>query len=116
MYDKAKIKIKVSVILAAIALFAGYGLFQARYLIMGPVINLYKPLSGLTESPIAAVAGRARNVSYIDLDGRQIYIDETGEFNEKLLLSRGYNIIKLSARDKFGRTVEKTVELVLDQK
>jgi hypothetical protein len=103
--------------LGLISLFAagiiGYALFQTRNLIQGPIIKIHSPVNGssLTKS-FVEIEGAAKNISYINLNDRQIFTDESGAFSERLLLSYGYNIITLRARDKFGREVEKTLELV----
>jgi hypothetical protein len=58
------------------------------------------------------VVGEAKNVSYLSLNGRQIFTDESGTFSEKLLLPYGYTIMTLKARDRFGRSRTYTLELV----
>ena len=91
----------------------GYALFQARNLIRGPMISIENPQNGstLVESLIS-IEGHAENISYISLNDRQIFIDEAGAFKEKLLLSYGYNIMTIKAKDKFGRETQETLELV----
>jgi hypothetical protein len=46
------------------------------------------------------------------LNDRQIFVDKDGTFNEELLLSPGYNVWTIQAKDKFGRIVTKKIELV----
>ena len=46
------------------------------------------------------------------MNDRQMFTDEEGEFSEKLLLSYGYNIITVKAKDRFGRETKKTLELI----
>ena len=38
--------------------------------------------------------------------------DEKGNFEEKLLLSYGYNIMTIEGWDKFGRETKETIEMV----
>ena len=84
---------------------------------MGPVITINEPKNGsTTEEQMIKIAGAAKNIKSISLDDRPIFIDEAGSFSEKLLLSEGYNIIKISAWDKFSKKTEKTIELVYRQK
>jgi hypothetical protein len=94
----------------------GYSLFQAWKLISGPIIDIYTPQNGATYSQtLIEISGRARNVAYINLNGRKIFTDKNGYFKEQLLLSPGYNILKLDARDKFGTYTEKKLELILKE-
>lgn len=97
-------------------LIVGYSALQAWKLLTGPVIDIYTPQNGAVyESTLIEIDGRARNVSYLNLNDRKIFTDTNGYFSEKLLLSPGYNIIKLDARDKFGTHTEKRLELILKE-
>jgi len=92
----------------------GYTLFQAQNLIQGPVISLDQLQTGLS-SEVTEIKGIAKNISFITLNDRRIHTDRDGNFSEKILLSEGYNVVKISGEDRFGRTVDKTLELVLKE-
>ena len=93
-----------------------YSFFQAEKIISGPIIEIYNPQSGATyKNPLIEVNGRARNVSYLNLNDRPIFTDKDGYFKEKLLLSPGYNVIKLDATDKFKAHTEKQIEVILKE-
>ena len=97
--------------LFAVALLA-YGLFEARHLLAGPVLIIESPRLGQASEALVTLAGSTKNIADIALNGRKIFVDGEGRFREQLLLSYGYNILTLSARDRFGRETEKTLELV----
>jgi hypothetical protein len=104
------IKILLSVIIFLLIL--GYGLFQARNIIIGPELTILTPKNGdNVTNPLVTVTGVATNITRISLDDRQIFVDNKGNFSEKLLVPSGYTIIKVAAQDKFGRTTQKLVEL-----
>ena len=93
-----------------------YSLFQGWKLISGPIIDIYTPQNGATyNQTLIEIEGRARNISYINLNDRPIFTDKDGYFKEKLLLSPGYNIIKLDAQDKFKNYTEKRLEIILKE-
>ncbi len=93
-----------------------YTIFQAQKIIRGPIITVYAPENGATYSQaLIEINGRARNVAFIKLDDRPIYTDKDGYFSEKLLLSPGYNIIKVSGEDKFKKSTEKKLEIILKE-
>ena len=101
--------------LLAIAI-AGYSFFQAQKLIAGPIIDVYTPQNGATyNQTLVEISGRAENIAYIKLDDRKMFTDKDGNFSEKLLLSPGYNVVKLQAWDKFGKQTEKKLQLVLKE-
>ncbi|HEY4505733.1 MAG TPA: hypothetical protein VJG67_03510 [Candidatus Paceibacterota bacterium] len=93
-----------------------YSGFQAQKLITGPVIDIYTPENGATyNQTLIEIYGKARNVAYLNLNDRPIFTDKDGYFREKLLLSPGYNIIKLDAMDKFKKYTEEKLELILKE-
>jgi hypothetical protein len=94
-------------------LIIGYGIFQFRHILLGPQIIVETPINGSTLStPLITIQGSARDVVFLELNGRPIFVDEQYLFNEKLLLFYGYNILTLRARDRFNRETEQTIELV----
>ena len=108
--------LRTSIVSLLILIIIGYSLFQAQKLITGPIIEVYTPQNGATYSQtLIEIEGRAQNVAHLNLNGRKIFTDKDGHFKEKLLLSPGYNIIKLDAVDKFKKYTEKTLELILKE-
>lgn len=110
---RATFYIRTAVVIIFALALAGYALYQTKSLREGPQLLITTPLNGsLATTSLLVISGTAKNISWITLNGRQIYVDEAGNFREQLLLSYGYNIITLSAKDKFGRSVSKKLELV----
>ena len=89
-------------------------MYNSRIFIAGPQIDILRPQNGetITESPLIRVQGEARNIAFMELNNKQIDTNEESKFNEPVLLYPGYNVITIFAKDKFGRTVEKQIELV----
>lgn len=115
-HEDGKLILKILIIGVFALLIIGYGLFQAKKIISGPQISVTTPLSGSTVSESeVSIAGLTQNISAISLNDRPIFIDESGNFSEKLMLYPGYNIIKLKAEDKFGAVLQKDIELVYKQ-
>lgn len=95
------------------ALLIAYILFQARFLIIGPRITVDTPKdNSVVDAGVVAVAGGAENVSTLTLDDRPIYTDTQGRWQDKLIAPQGITIIKLIARDRFGRETEKMIRIV----
>jgi hypothetical protein len=108
--------LRISLIILLGLVVAGYSIFQAWKLISGPIIDIYSPMNGSTYTEaLIEVEGRAKNISYLNLNDRPIFTDKSGYFKEKILLSPGYNIIKLDARDKFKKYTEKQLEVILKE-
>ena len=81
---KTWVKIIFFSVLAVIIL--GYSGFQARKIIEGPELKVTSLKTGTTvKNPLVEIKGIAYNIKEISLDDRPIYIDEKGNFNEKMI-------------------------------
>lgn len=107
-----KFILKTSFAAIVCGFIVGFTLFQSQNLMRGPMVTVEAAADSSGE--IAYIQGEARNIAFLTFNGREIYTDMNGRYSEKVLLSEGYNIVKLAAKDKFGRIVERTVELVYD--
>ena len=116
MNRNAKSLLRISIFSVLGLIIISYSLFQAQKIIRGPVIEVFKPENGAKyNQTLIEIEGRARNISYLNLNDRPIFTDKDGYFKEKLLLSPGYNIIKLDATDKFKARTEKKLEVILKE-
>lgn len=110
---KNRIVLRSVILVLILCGIGGYALYESRNIINGPMLTLEEPRDGLSTSDSSIdVKGRAQNISSISINDRKITIDEAGWFKEKILLSLGYNVIKISVYDRFGRAKETLMELV----
>ncbi|MFT5849265.1 MAG: hypothetical protein ACI9H6_000066 [Patiriisocius sp.] len=99
--------------LAALAsLFVGYALFQARFILAGPEVAFINQPETLQSSRQVILEGNAQNIVRMTLNGRQIYTDKSGYFNETLVLENGYTVATLQAHDRYGSSSSYTQEFV----
>lgn len=97
-------------ILVLFFIIAGYALFNARLLIMGPSITIESPQNGSSFSdPFIELHGKAEQTAFITLNGNDLYTNEYGAFVVPLVLAPGTSIMKLRASDRFGRNTELTL-------
>lgn len=90
----------------------GYGLFEARKILEGPVITIESPRDGsATSSAGVVIAGEAQNISFLSINDKTSYTDEKGHFAELLSLPPGFTILTVAATDRFGRTVSRSVSI-----
>lgn len=108
--------IKKTLLGILILLVVGYGVFISRFLIQGPEItinNLDEETGAIISSEKTLfLEGNVSHSSFISINGRPIFIDESGYFNEKLLLSSSMSIINIYAKDKFGKEVQKKIDVL----
>ncbi len=89
-----------------------YAVFQGRFIIFGPEISIELPKQGsMVEAGPITVSGRVNNISYLSLNDGQVYTDNEGYFEQKLIAQEGTNIIKVTAKDRFGRVRERLIEI-----
>lgn len=94
-------------------LFVAIGLFS--YMKMGFLmkgVRISANIEESTSSSLVKIKGKAMNATYISLNGREIYIDKDGSFEEQVSLPEGLSIITLDAQDKFGKQAFKEFEIL----
>jgi hypothetical protein len=113
MYWNLKRVLGTLFVLSFIGSIVYYAYYQSRGIIAGPSITLTSPVEGaLVTDSLVRISGNVQRAKELSLDGRGIFIDLSGNFNEELLLTSGYNIIELAAKDAEGREVKKAIPLV----
>jgi hypothetical protein len=99
-------------IFAVSCLFVGYAIFQARFLLTGPVLTFEDNPDSIQSQRVITLQGKAENIVYISLNGRQIYTDKDGYFQELIVLENGYTMATLQAHDRYGRSRSYTQRFV----
>ena len=111
--EQTKKRVKYSLIALVVVIILSYAGYQAQKIVQGPKIIIESPINGTTvNQDLIEVKGVAQNIKKIQLNSREILQDESGNFKEKLLLSYGYNSLKIEGWDKFGRKTEKIIEMI----
>ena len=97
-----------------VAIVVVYSYFVLDDYVRGPRIVIESPLNGYsTTTPAIVIIGRGIHTNNLSINGAQTPVDLNGNFRGQLILAPGYNIIKITAKDNYERTVEKTLEIVL---
>jgi Glucodextranase, domain B len=89
-----------------------YAFFRSYDLIFGVKIKNVNLVDG-TKYPenVIKISGNAKNAVNLTLNGREISVDQQGNFGEDIALLPGYNIVSIVAKDKFGHIDEKDYKL-----
>jgi hypothetical protein len=120
MPKDSKKLLKIAALAALALLLVFYALLRSSDLIFGIKIknlalNGQAMERGRIEEKVVQVTGNAQNAVRLALNGREIWIDRAGDFKETIVLLPGYNMISLSAWDKFGHQDEKNYQIITDQ-
>jgi len=98
-----KVALVISII--AIALIFGYFWHQLSYLIYPPSIKITYPTSDVTiNKEDILISGKTRPDTHLTINGREVSVDEKGEFSSLISLDMGLNIVRIEVKDRFGKT------------
>jgi hypothetical protein len=89
-----------------------YAYYEARGLLFGPSISITGGESAISSTQYVLIQGQATHIALLSVDGEPIQVTETGIFKEPYVLAPGANRIVFDAKDKYGHTTEKIVEIV----
>ena len=89
----------------------GYGYYEAQAMLFGPRISVPSD-SIVVHDAFTLIRGRATNISELRLNGATVSVTEDGVFEEPYLLMKGENRVVLDATDKYGRTTQKSIEII----
>ncbi|MCR4281023.1 MAG: hypothetical protein NUV88_01680 [Candidatus Kaiserbacteria bacterium] len=90
-----------------------YAYYEARGILFGPTIQTSSDVT-VSHERFITIRGKAERISELSMNGKPVSVTEEGAFDEPYLLANGYNRIFLRARDKYGRTSERTVEVIYE--
>jgi len=95
-----------------VLLVIGYSGLKLKNFVTGPQVTIASPADGQTiRQTLVNVKGRAERISQLYLNGKKIFTDKQGNFNEPYLLASGYNLLEIIASDQFGRQITKKLQL-----
>lgn len=109
---QAGFNLRLPIIITSLIIIVSYGIFTARNMLLGPRVQILEPQTREIETTerLFVLRGIAKNTISLTLNEKEIYIDTEGNFNEKILLSPGFNLIKIRGQDRFKNQAEEAVK------
>ncbi len=92
-------------------IIAGYAYFEARGMLFGPSISI-SGRAMLVSDPYVEIKGSTARIASLTMNGADIPVTQSGAFDQPYTLSPGYNRIVLDAKDRYGKTAERVIEIV----
>jgi S-DNA-T family DNA segregation ATPase FtsK/SpoIIIE len=106
---------KILIVLGLATIIALYGLYESFDILCGPSLAVSSPLDGqIVKDSLIQIKGQSKRIAKMSIDGRQVFADSNGNFDEPLLLGYGYNIIQVKVNDRFDRQIVKTLRVTLN--
>jgi hypothetical protein len=108
-----KKSIKITLLSVFFLFIVVYAFSRSHDLIFGVKIKNVNIVDGakIAEN-ILHITGNAKNAINLTLNGREITVDQKGNFNETIALLSGYNMVNIRALDKFEYSDEKNYQLI----
>ena len=94
------------------AAVAGYAYFEARGLLFGPAISLPAEAMQVSDNPYILIQGQVKRIASLSVEGQAVPVTQDGGFQLPYVLSPGVNRIAFDAKDKYGNTTEKVMQIV----
>lgn len=105
--------IKTTFIFGFFSFIVLYAILNTRLISQGIDLSINGIENGkIYEEGTLEIMGNAKRAKHILVNGREININQEGVFNDVLVLLPGYNIITISAEDKFGKITKKTFDII----
>ncbi len=99
-------------LVALLLLILVFGVQFVRF-VASPAITINEPAdAAVFDSPLIHVKGRTEKESQLTMNGREITIDGSGNFDEEIELGSGLNTLEFFVKDRFGKE-SKVVRYVL---
>ena len=113
MYKKSFLeKIGKWFFVALIGLIMFYFSTRIYNFITGPRIEIYSPQPGqIIKEDTCIIDGNIQNAKTIRINGKEISIDQEGNFKEEIIVKSPYTLIVIDAVDKYGKTKEEIMEI-----
>ena len=90
-----------------------FGIFKSRDYFSGPVVNIISPKNWeLISEKTFYIEGNAKNVKSLKINGRNILIEENGNFKEEFISKYPYTLIVVEAVDKYNEKKEQILKVV----
>ncbi|MES2224745.1 MAG: hypothetical protein V4478_02030 [Patescibacteria group bacterium] len=108
-------KLTLITILTSCLVIGFFGLiaFNIKDMLFGSPLKIKMVADGTTvDTAYLPISGTAKNARQISINSRIVSIDRSGNFNDGVILSPGYNIVEVAERDQFGKEKKETIRVV----
>lgn len=105
-------KLKIWLFVSLLIFISVYFIFRVFNYISGPRIDIISPSQGeIIREDTFIIEGVVKNAKNIYINGREILIDEDGNFKEELIAKSPYTLITIKAIDKYGKQKEEVINV-----
>lgn len=104
--------IAVTILVLILGSTFAYLFSEFRSFVAEPQLRITDPLSGATiDGSIVILRGETDPGTAVTANGEPVFVGNTGEFSEELMLSQGLNRITVRATNRFDKTKEEVIAI-----
>lgn len=87
---------------------------EVRKIFSPPFLEILQPPNDfITAERRLDIVGQSEKEAQIAINNKNVFVDDAGEFTAGVDLQKGYNLIKITARKRYGRVQEKEIRVLL---
>ncbi|MFW6109821.1 MAG: helix-turn-helix domain-containing protein [Patescibacteria group bacterium] len=99
-----------------VTVFLGYLFWQYRSIAGPPRLEVSRPAEDLvTEDPVITLTGNSDPQAQLEINSKDVLIDEQGKFSYDYVLSPGTNTLEFVARNDFGKETRKVRRVIFNE-
>ncbi len=105
--------IKIIASAFAALLIIAFAVWRSLDYARGPKVTISLPTNGAEiTAKYVTVKGRVERANDLLINGKEINVDEHGNFSDNIVVFPGINVITVTAKDQFGRSVKDQLTLI----
>ena len=107
-------RISLGLTLIGFTALAVFFAFRITNFVGSPKLNIFEPEENSQwETLTVRVQGETEKESTLTINGREVTINERGEFNQELSAQPGLNVLEFRVEDRFGKVTQKIRHIVV---
>ena len=115
MLKNGRSTIKLFLYILSVVFVISFAVFAFRGIIFPPEVTLLTIQDGMrVPSGIVRIDGTTKRVESLFVQGRQITRSPQGDFMVEVAVFAPYTIIEIEAKDRFNKTIRKTIRLSVE--
>jgi len=105
---------KLLLFCTGVVLLVGITLFQSRFYLYGPVIEIAQD-NLVSQEPSIIISFIVTNASEVVISGKEVIPQISGLVTEELFLQPGHNVFTIIAKDNYGSVESKNLYITYPQ-
>lgn len=113
--QSSRSKVKRFILTLSIILVFCFGIFAFRGILFPPTVTLITIQDGMhVPAGMIQMQGKTKRVESLFIQGKQVVRSLDGDFSTEIAVFAPYTIIEIEARDRFNKTIHKTIRLSVE--